>query len=369
MSTKIEWVVNPDGSQGKSWNPVTGCTKISPGCKHCYAERMSKRLAGRCGYPADEPFKVTYHHNRLEEPLRWRKPQNVFAVSMGDLFHEDVPDEYINQVFAVMALCPQHTFRVLTKRPKRMCQYMADNNYIELNGVNIGQFPPLPNVWLGVTAENQEQADKRIPLLLQTPAAVRFVSVEPMLGPVDLGGLSWVSFPYPVRGDWPFHATAAAAGIHRAHVNSHGAVSACVGDKLLGIKPAEMDWCRKLDWVICGGETGPGARPMHPDWVRSLRDQCQNAGVPFFFKSWGNWKPISEMTVEETDALYYPAPERDPEAARRCKVATRAIQYDGEAGFWLVDGHCGYSVFNVGKKAAGARLDGREYREMPCVDA
>ena len=300
-NTKIEWTE-------KTWNPVTGCTKCSPGCANCYAERMSKRLAGRCGYPADEPFTVIQHLHKLEEPFNWRKPVMCFVCSMGDLFHDDVPFAFIKHIWKVMAANQRHTFQILTKRPRRMMeftQWMAG-----ADDISVAHWPG--NVWLGVTTENQEQADKRIPLLLQTPAAVRFVSVEPMLEPLFI-----------------------------------------------------RRFLDRLDWIICGGETGPGARPMHPDWPRALRDQCQAAGVPFFFKSWGNWKPISEMSEIETNALYCPAPESDPEAARRCKVASRAVQYDGEDGYRVIDRHFGYQTFNVGKKAAGHLLDGKTHEETP----
>jgi protein gp37 len=409
MTTKIEWVKNGDGTQGKTWNPVTGCTKVSPGCEHCYAERMSKRLAGRCGYPADNPFKVTLHPRRLTEPLHWRKPRTIFVCSMGDLFHDDVPDEFIDQVFAVMALCPQHTFQVLTKRPERMQEYISgaerqedvcteiacrawgwdacraaenlggkwippqyeEDGYgrVEAAGyVDEVDIPwPLPNVWLGVTAENQEQADKRIPLLLETPAAVKFVSIEPMLGAVDLttketcpdcggSGYWWT----PGRGP--------------AYVNSYGdpprhktTCETCGGNFDYPGDGEIATFPDGIHWVICGGETGPGARPIHPDWVRFLRDQCQYAGVPFFFKSWGDWKPISEMSESEYEALYHPTPETDPLAIRKCKVATMGFQFDGEEGYRLIENSPGYLCFKVGKKHAGALLDGREWRESPNV--
>jgi protein gp37 len=233
--TKIEWTEY-------SWNPVTGCTPASEGCQNCYAKRMATRLKGRYGYPEDEPFKVTLHPEKLKEPLKWKKPRRVFVCSMGDLFHEQVPDEYIAKVWEVMNNASQHTFLVLTKRPQRMKDFLArlgwyihDRDGYPMEAVlDEGGKYTLKNVWLGVTAENQQRADERIPILLQIPAAVRFVSIEPMLGPVV------------IPEEWP-------------------------------------------DWVICGGETGPGARPIHPDWVRSLRDQCQVAGTPFFFKSWGEW--------------------------------------------------------------------------------
>ena len=233
--TRIEWAE-------VVWNPVSGCTPISEGCQNCYAKRMANRLRGRCGYPADDPFRVTLHPEKLEEPLKWKKPRRVFVCSMGDLFHEQVPDEYIAKVWEVMSNASQHTFLVLTKRPQRMKDFLArlgwyihDRDGYPMEAVlDEGGKYTLKNVWLGVTAENQQRADERIPILLQIPAAVRFVSIEPMLGPVV------------IPEEWP-------------------------------------------DWVICGGETGPGARPIHPDWVRSLRDQCQVAGTPFFFKSWGEW--------------------------------------------------------------------------------
>ncbi|MDI9379758.1 MAG: phage Gp37/Gp68 family protein [Verrucomicrobiota bacterium] len=216
MSTNIEWT-------DATWNPVTGCTKVSQGCKHCYAERMATRLAGRYGYSADQPFRVTLRGSKLEQPFHWREPRMVFVCSMGDLFHDDVPDGFIDRVFGVIRKCPQHTFQILTKRPHGMCEYALSLSY---------RRPP-SNVWLGTSVENQDAADSRIHHLLNTPAAVRFLSLEPLLGP--LPGLNL-------------------EGIH---------------------------------WVIVGGESGPGARPMHPEWARDIRDQCVAAGVPFFFKQWG----------------------------------------------------------------------------------
>jgi protein gp37 len=231
-TTKIEWT-------DKSWNPITGCTKISPGCANCYAARMSKRLAGRCGYPANDPFRVTVHKDKMDEPLRWRKPCRVFVCSMGDLFHDDVPDTIIASVFAVMASARRHMFQLLTKRPARLRAFMRgwlrDGRRIE----------PLANIWLGVTAEDQQRADERIPDLLATPAAVRFVSVEPMLGLVDL--TKWI-----LRNDSAADGAATPSG--------------------------------RLQWVICGAETGPGARPMDNQWAADLCRQCQEADVPFFFK-------------------------------------------------------------------------------------
>ena len=233
--TKIEWATT-------TWNPITGCTKISEGCQNCYAERMSKRLAGRYGYPKDDPFKVIFHHDKRDQPWKWKKQKRVFVCSMGDLFHDDVDPGYQYDIFkTAFDLRFRHTFVFLTKRPDNMLRFMSNP---DMNGYCSGK-PFLwhngllpASFWLGVTAENQKRADERIPILLQIPAAVRFVSVEPMLGPVDLD-----------KTCGPYHC-----------------------------------WREGLDWVICGGESGPRARPMYPEWARSLKDQCSNIGIPFFMK-------------------------------------------------------------------------------------
>jgi protein gp37 len=180
--TKIEWAE-------KTWNPVTGCTKVSPACDNCYAERISKRLAGRYGYPKDKPFRVTFHSDKLNEPHKWKKRSRIFVVSMGDLFHEKVENQWRHLIFNEINAIDRHTYIILTKRPQNALNYITKN--IREHG-----WGPLPNhIWLGVTAENQEQADKRIPILLQIPAAVRFVSIEPMLGYVEISnfkGIDWV---------------------------------------------------------------------------------------------------------------------------------------------------------------------------------
>ena len=241
--TKIDWAE-------KTWNPVTGCTKISPGCQNCCAERMSKRLRGRCGYDAENPFKVTLHPDRLEEPMRWRRPSTIFVCSMGELFHPEVPFAYIERVFNIMLHAPQHTFLVLTKRPRTAKMFLDPNLRSD-----VFKHWPLPNVWLGVTAENQEMADKRIPILLQIPAAVRFVSVEPMLGPVDLFSNDYLG------------------GCINCEV--------CLDNPETFINRAQD---RKIDWVICGSESGPNRRPANIEWIRSLKNQCLAVGVPFFLK-------------------------------------------------------------------------------------
>lgn len=351
MPTKIEWAT-------ETWNPVTGCTPISEGCRNCYAERMSKRLAGRCGYPSENPFKVTLHPDKLDQPLRWKKPRMIFVCSMGDLFHKNVPFDHISQVFDVMcswrwptkeAECsgdaslledPGHTFIVLTKRPERVHEWLSwlglywpGDSPVNINLEAEGHFGK--HIWFGVTAENQARADERIPVLLEIPAAIRFVSIEPMLGPVDLTSID--------LGD----------KITRGYGQRRIIWDTLIGwEKQYkpGQKPKPMpdhfpramkNLGAKLDWVICGGETGPGARPMHPDWVRSLRDQCQAAGVPFFFKSWGDWAPIPTKDVPVIGCA------------------------DGGRFYNGPNPSRGLAMYRVVKKAAGHLLDGEEYRQFP----
>jgi len=225
MPTKIEWT-------DETWNPITGCTPISEGCRNCYARRMAHRLRGRCGYPKDDPFRVTLHRDKVYDPHGWRKPRLVFVCSMGDLFHKDVPLDWIEAVWSAMVVAEAHVFQVLTKRPARMLEFVTS----WIDHMRAGSKAPVKNIWLGVTAENQARADERIPILLKIPAAVRFVSIEPMLEPVELR--SWVG-----KGDMPY-----------------------------------------LDWVIVGAETGPGKRPMKTEWALDVKRQCEAAGVPFFFK-------------------------------------------------------------------------------------
>ncbi len=239
MSDKsaIEWT-------DATWNPTTGCTKVSPACANCYIERTPPfRVRGRKFVNGHIPIEL--HPDRLDGPLLRRKPTVYFVNSLSDLFHEDIPDAFIHRVFRTMGEAPQHTFQILTKRPNRMRDYINDQQRV---WANIGLGGPLQNVWLGgVSVENQHFADERIPLLLDTPAAVRFLSCEPLLGPLNL---------------YDF-----------LHVETSG---------------SSADWRdRRLGWVIVGAESGPRVRHTDPSWVRSLRDQCVFAGVPFFFKQWG----------------------------------------------------------------------------------
>ncbi len=297
MSTKIEWAE-------ETWNPITGCDPISEGCANCYARRMATRLRGRYGYPADDPFRVTFHPERLGQPERWKKPRMIFVCSMGDLFHERVSIDHGCMVLGAAKEAPQHKYLFLTKRPEIMLKAMA---------FFCGGEPMPSNWWLGVSAENQQRAEERIPILLQIPAAVRFVSCEPLLGPMDLD----IYFSeYDYRPTYDYFRT----------------MYPDIENKPILIRPG-------IDWVICGGEAGPGARPMHPDWARSLRDQCVDAGVPFFFKQWGQ----------------YCYPDQMPE-----------VTYNAIDVHHNLAGHGDYNKpWGVGKKLAGRLLDGREWNEFP----
>lgn len=280
-NSEIEWT-------DATWNPTTGCTKVSQGCANCYAKRFWHRWAGNpktvyFGRPFED---VQCHPDRLDQPLRWKKPRRIFVNSMSDLFHEDVSDDFIADVFNVMAEAKHHTFQVLTKRPERMRDFMLGTSGCGAN------YDPIPNIWYGVSIEDQETANERIPPLLEIPATVWWLSIEPLLGPLDLS--PWL--------EW----------------GSSGPPWLCNNDE--GNERA---------WVVCGGESGPKARPMHPTWARSLRDQCDVAGVPFFFKQWGEWLPSGQDDIygnnQCTDEMYV----------------------------------------RVGKKAAGRLLDGRTWNGMP----
>jgi len=318
--TSIEWT-------DASWNPIVGCTEISPGCANCYAARLAatrlrntpqyKNLATMTLDKGDVELKdrkprwtgevrnvFGIDPKVLEEPLHWRKPRRIFVCDMGDLFHESVDAVDIAKIFLVMRDCPQHTFQVLTKRADRMLRFMRSDFVGEPIGPSQEIKFPLPNVWLGVSVENQHFANERIPLLLATPAAVRWISAEPLLGPIECSFIG--------RG-------LTEVVMHRKDTSDP-----------------------KIDWVVAGGESGPSARPMYLQWARSLRDQCLTAGVPFFFKQWGQFLPEYQSPLPGT-----PYPRRAVLATTDCSVSP-AQHY-----------------FKLGKKAAGRLLDGREWNEFP----
>jgi protein gp37 len=307
-----------------TWNPLVGCTKVSAGCDNCYAETLVNRFAGHnSAFPNRFDIVTMRGEKMLTQPLRWRRPRRIFVNSLSDLFHKDVPDEFIGEVFAVMALAPQHTFQLLTKRHARMRALLSDRGWVQdyvasavtqrvvkqgLDDYHLAEsWPdwwPLSNVWLGVSVEDQHWADIRIPALLDTPAAVRWVSAEPLLGPVCLDA---------------FHSA-----------DGHGRSANL---------PCEV-WPQGIDWIVVGGESGPGARPMHPQWARDLRDQCAAAEVPFLFKQWGQW--VTE--------------DQSPQDIVLPSTSYRMLGDDGPA-FW-----------RVGKNAAGRELDARLHDGYPPVE-
>jgi protein gp37 len=241
----IEWT-------DATWNPVTGCTKISAGCDHCYAERFSERFRGVKGHPFASGFDLTLRPDRLEQPLRWRQPRMIFVNSMSDLFHKDVPDEFITRVFSTMEAAHWHTFQVLTKRSSLMRNFLKSR---------YGAAPGPAHIWCGVSVEDGSKLS-RVRHLQQAPAGVRFLSIEPLLGPVGM---------VPLEG---------------------------------------------VDWVIVGGESGPRARPMEADWVREIRDQCRSSGVAFFFKQWGGLRPKDGgRKLDGREWSQFPKPKRFTVAA------------------------------------------------------
>lgn len=335
MSTTIEWT-------DETWNPTTGCDRVSPGCDNCYALPMAKRLkameAGRIDlellplsrakYQTDgDPrtsgpgFGIAMHPRELKAPFTWRSPRKVFVNSMSDLFHAGVSDEFLARVFATMALTPQHTYQILTKRPGRMRSLLSSDGFrpwveafVEemLVDGEVRYTWPLSNVWLGVSVEDQKRANLHIPALIDTPAAMRFLSCEPLLGPVDLTAV----YRQP------------------AHM------------RLWALDSTRET--RPIDWVIVGGESGHGARPMHPGWVRTLRDQCADAEVPFFFKQRGAWTWDRKGGDNTEPHLYLNA------SGETADEATALA----DGGAWL-------GMWKVGKHEAGRELDRCTHDEFP----
>lgn len=315
-NSKIEWT-------DATFNPWIGCTKVSPACDFCYAEvstpARTLRASGQETWGANAPRKRTSDAN-WREPLKWNRKaaaegrrMRVFCASLADVFDNQVPDEWRADLFVLIRATPNLDWLLLTKRPQNIAKML----------------PPdwgagYPNVWLGTTVENQTEADRRIPHLLNVPARVRFLSCEPLLGPVDL----WIR----PRGAGLAQGIDALTGIGSPSLTGAGR---------LGFGPSGER--ARIDWVIVGGESGPGARPMHSDWARSLRDQCAAAGVPFFFKQWGEWAPNEEFT-------HFP---RSDAAVHEWLVP----------GSDLIEGHS----WRYGKKRAGRLLDGIEHNGIPEV--
>jgi protein gp37 len=344
----IEWT-------DATWTPIrarnlaTGkigwhCEHATTGCEFCYAEGFNQRLGTglpfKPGHRKD--IEIFLDEDMLLAPLRWKKPRMVFVCSMTDLFADFVTDEWRDKMFAVMALAPQHTFQVLTKRAERMRQYIdagrlpmgEPKRFVSIedgerkrrgdyNFILPQQVWPLPNLWLGVSAERQQEADERIPHLLATPAAVRFLSAEPLLGPLSI-----------------------ATHLHDSDcdMQEHGAAGTCTC-----CEPREVS----LDWVIVGGESGRNARPMHPGWARSLRDQCEAAGVSFFFKQWGEWQPYRHDASGVADVVAVNG------------ALSRGVELKGgpdQGPRWC-------PVRRVGKKRGGRLLDGKEHNAFPGMRA
>ncbi|UXQ89154.1 hypothetical protein [Synechococcus phage MinM1] len=337
-NSAIEWCDH-------TFNPWIGCTKVSPGCDHCYAETLATNRLGVAWGPHAERRRTA--ESTWRQPLAWNrkaaregKRARVFCASLADVFDNQVPVKWRDDLWTLIAETPHLDWLLLTKRPQNISQMLP----------GAWRNEAWPNVWLGTTVEHQAEADLRIRHLLQAPASVRFLSCEPLLGAVDLRRVCIL----------PKREGSLRAGIHIDALDGRYVESGMpyVGEwDITGPCPPASD-ARRIDWVIAGGESGPGARPMHPEWARALRDQCAAAGVPFFFKQWGDWLPGefgSPPLVEWQDGAATDRHGLPSDGARRWD--------DGLA--FVAEGHA-HAVFRaVGKKRAGALLDGRQHREIP----
>lgn len=338
-NTSIEWT-------DATWNTLSGCTRISEGCLNCYIERTPPfRMAHR---KFDSPeiggsTGIILHEDRLDLPLHWRNPRRVFVNSLADLFHDDVPTEHIAKVFATMAQAERHTFQVLTKRPARMRSLLADGGLklaestsdVETLFALTDAHWPLSNVWIGTSVESQKWADIRIPQLLRTEAAVRFLSCEPLLGPIDLIGDVHAGHDWHTDFGQPVCLTCSTEDTTVAYFEREHRIDG-------------------IDWLIVGGESGPGARPMHPDWARKLRDQCISADVPYFFKQWGEWEATAWRGIGHGSVKTMSL---NGEPARPVVQVGDPLDKFGHRTL----------MRRVGKHEAGRELDGRTWDEMPRV--
>ncbi len=271
--SKIEWT-------DSTWNPVTGCTKISPGCKYCYAETLAERWRGVKDHPYEQGFDLRLWPERLELPLRWKKSRRIFVNSMSDLFHPEVPNEFIDKVFETMRKASHHQFQVLTKRPERMSEYL------EAWGEEFAE--KYPHIWLGSSIENERYIE-RAQIVSRLPSSVRFLSCEPLLGPLDISKMLEEK-PVPVSP-----CSEAGAGEQGKAPSPLPSPTGRGRDK------------HGINWVIVGGESGPRSRPMKKEWVIKIRNQCRRAKVPFFFKQWGGTnKKKAGRTLESRTWDEYP---------------------------------------------------------------
>lgn len=369
-TTTIEWVValaRATGRDARVWNPLRGCLPASPGCTNCWAalvaamraKNPNAKINGRhvgLTTPNGKAFNGTCRTtDEWNLPLLIRRPSVFFVCSESDLFFAGHDDEAVDKIFDVIAAAPRHLFLILTKRAERLPQFFSRPSF----GREVAVFNwPLPNVWLGVSVEDQQRADERIPQLLAAPAAVRFLSCEPLLGPVDID--RWLNIVWQCQGCLGYF-----PGRHREICPDCGREGFWCGSHAFngrGRKPNKVvppQSGRGIDWVIAGGESGPKARPMYPDWARSLRDQCAAANVPFMFKQWGEWAPGEN--VERQSGV----------------VATAILEDDEENVEWFFsrenlsrcDGHRDDEpdLYRVGKQAAGRLLDGAEHNALPGV--
>lgn len=385
-NSTIEWT-------DATWNPITGCKIVSPGCTNCYAMGLAgtrlKHIPSRVGLTVETKAgpvwngQVRLNEEWLSQPLLWRRPRKIFVCAHGDLFAEGVPDEWIDRVFAVMAAGHRHTYQVLTKRSARMRAYLTAPDVVDRiiaalqalseslgagkssrdpkgwagwdafaasENLKLGNerssWPlwPLASIWLGVSAEDQRRADERVPDLLATPAAVRFVSAEPLLGPIDFEAMPFA------EGD-PRHRWSALTGQAILHATGSSGRPDFTVRMRSPLKP-------RLDWIIVGGESGPKARPMHPAWARQIRDACAAAGIAFHFKQHGAWAAIDQSAGAD-------------QAGWEGRGDWMILSADGDMDIpddrWP-DAEAGeVAVIRVGKKAAGRLLDGIEWNQMPEV--
>lgn len=369
----IEWT-------DTTWQPITGCSVVSPGCTNCYAMKLAggrlRHHPSRAGLTIDSKAgpvwngQVRLNEEWLEQPLRWSRPRRIFVCAHGDLFHESVPDEWIDQVFAIMALAPQHTFQVLTKRADRMRAYLGEpgeestrtryraiTEAIERRGEAMpANFWFMQHIWLGFSAEDQARFDERWNNFRHIGSfGPKWASLEPLLGPIDLG----------VREDW----CDLCGGTGKLARWPKGTCHVCAGRGRVWIvgEPLRSHYPR-LSWIVVGGESGPDARPMHPDWARKVRDDCAAAGIAFFFKQWGEWAEWAPPPYDEPEAEQVQVDSEEAEAAWASAIAPCLLTHDGrrfDHPDALPDDTPARLLQRIGKKAAGRILDGSTYSHFP----